>query len=310
MNTHSQRYDLLILGASGFIGARTAQTALAAGWRVAGTYRTRPLPPGVPGWQVDVCDQAAVTGLLNETRPRAVIHCVASYTPHSLDYDSQMEASAYSTRALVAALRALGALTLDTRIVFVSTNAVFSGKLGRPCAETDLPDPDNRRDAYRYYGLARREGERITLDGWPNSLVARTASVDGRDAWGQLNPRLQALVDALRSGRSFTRYVDRVISPTLVDAVVSGLLEVASPGFPLPQSTGRVLHLAGRQSLTDFDYAHQIAAHLGIPHPPVEEDHYLPPGAVGPYNIALDVSRTQALLQTRLPDVAQVLACL
>lgn len=305
--TYSQRYDLLILGASGFIGARTVQTALAAGWKVAGTYRTRPLPPGVPGWQVALCDPEAMTHLLRETRPRVVIHCAASYTPHSLDYDSQMEASAYSTQTLITALQSLA---LDTRIIYVSTNAVFSGKLGRPYTETDLPDPNDRHDTYRYYGLAHREGERLVLDNWPNSLVARTASVDGRDAWGELNPRLQALIDALRSGQPFTRYADRVISPTLVDAVVNGLLEIAAPGFPLPQATGRVLHLAGRQPITDFDYAHQIAARLGIPRPPIQADHYLPPGSVGTYNIALDVSRTQALLHTHLPDVAQLLTCL
>lgn len=304
MLTPGPRYDLLILGGSGFVGARLAQAAQQAGRSAACTHRTRPLPPGVPGWVVDLCDPAQVTALLRDTRPRAVIHCAVSYAPTHLDEAEQMASSAYSTRTLVDCLHALA---LDTRIVYVSTNAVFSGMLGRPCAETDRPDPEARHDQYRYYGLARRAGEITALEGWPDALVVRTASVDGFDAWGRLNPRLSAQVDLLRSGRPFSRYVDRVISPTLVDTLVQGLLEAAQPEFSLPQTTGRVLHLVGCEPLTDFDYAVKIAGRLGISQPPIQADHYLPPGAAGRYNIALDAAQTQALLRTRLLTVDQML---
>ena len=298
------RYDLLILGGSGFVGARAAQAAQSAGWSVACTHRTRPLPPGISGWQVDLCDRAQVTALLRETRPRAVLHCAVSYSPTHLEEAEQIASSAQSTRILVDALQNLA---LDTRIVYVSTNAIFSGMLGRPYTETIFPDPEARQDQYRYYGLARRAGETIALAGWPDTLVVRTASVDGFDAWGQLNPRLRAQVDLLRSGQSFSRYVDRVISPTLVDTLVQALLEVARPEFPLPKATGQLLHVAGCQPLTDFEYAVKIASHLGISQPPILADHYLPLGSAGLYNIALDVTQTQALLHTRLLTVDQML---
>lgn len=299
MQTPHPRFDLLILGGSGFVGARLALAARTAGMRVAGTHRTRALPPGIPGYAVDLCDLNAVTALLDETRPRVVVHCAVSYTPTSLDEATQMASSADSTRALTSALRAL---SLATRIVYVSTNAIFSGMHG-PYREADLPDPEVRQDAYRFYGLARRAGEIEVLTAWEDSIVARTASVDGLDASGELNPRMQATLGRLRSGQPYPRFVDRVISPTLVDSLVAALLEIARPEFALPQVTGRVLHLAGSQMLTDFEYARAIAAHLGIDGADIREDHYLPPGAPGQYNIALDVARTQTLLRTPFSDI-------
>lgn len=302
MHTSPPRCDLLILGGSGFVGGRLALAARDAGLTVAATHRSRPLPPGIPGYAVDLCDLAAVRGLLQATRPRTVVHCAVSYTPASLDEANQMASSADSARTLTAALRAIN---LATRILYVSTNAIFSGVNG-PYREIDRPDPEIRQDAYRFYGLGRRAGEIEVLSHWPDAIVARTASVDGLDAAGRLNPRMTATLERLRSGQPYPRYVDRVISPTLVDTLVAALLEIAQPAFPLPQATARVLHLSGVTALTDYQYAQALATYLGIP-ADIREDHYLPPGSAGSYNIALDVTQTQALLRTRLTGVDALL---
>jgi dTDP-4-dehydrorhamnose reductase len=236
-----------------------------------------------------------------------VIYCAVTFTPGTLDETTQFRVSVDGLRALIGVmkeLRAAGWLPA-CRLVYVSTNAVFSGLSG-PYHETGLPDPELRTDAYRAYGLARRAGEQVALAEWPDSLVARTANVDGYDAWGVLNPRLRGLVDALSAGKTLPRFVDRSISPTLVDNVAEALLEIASPGFALPAgrtTIGRVMHLAGCQPMTDYDYALRLARRLGVPETLVVPDHCLPPGSTGRYSIALDVAATQAFLRTRLLDV-------
>jgi dTDP-4-dehydrorhamnose reductase len=212
-----------------------------------------------------------------------------------------MRVSRDGVTALMAALRAE---RVDARLVYVSTNAVFSGRRG-PNREDDPPDPENRFDAYRFYGLARRAGEVAVLEGWADALVARTANVDGRDAWGEINPRLRSLIDPLRAGQPLPRYVDRWLSPTLVDAVAAGLVEVARADFALPR--GRVLHLAGREPITDFAYAQRLARHLGADPALVREDHYLPEGAPGRYDISLETAFTQSCVRTPLLDVDEML---
>ena len=294
--------DLLIIGGSGFIGARAAQSALRGGQSAACTYRSRPVPPGIPAYPLDLGDPAALRALLEQTQPRAVVYSVLSWDLAS--EERQMTASAGHLGLLI---DALADLRLPARLVYISTNAVFSGQRG-PSGEDDLPDPELRWDAYRFYGMARRAGERLALERWPETIVARTANVDGRDAWGALNQRLVSLIEPLRAGQPLPRFVDRILSPTLVDSIADGLVEISAPGFALPP--GRVLHIAGSEPVSDYQYARRLAARLGADPALVREDHYLPPGATGEYNIALDTRYTQSLLTTRLVGVEGLLAAL
>ena len=293
--------DLLIIGGSGFVGARTAQAAQCAGRSAACTYLHRPVPPGIPAYQFSAGDQAALRACLAATQPRAVIYCAIAW---ALDSEAeQMRVSAQGARDLIAALSSTAP---DARLVYVSTNAVFSGQHG-PYLESDLPDSDARTDLYRFYGMGRRAGEQLCLAEWPKTLVARTANVDGRDAWGQINPRLMSLIQPLRAGQALTRYSDRAISPTLVDNLAGALVEISQPDFALPEENKRVLHLAGSETVTDYQYAQRLAARLGCPPEQVQANHYLPAGSTGRYNISLDVGWTQSLLSTRLVGVDEML---
>jgi dTDP-4-dehydrorhamnose reductase len=291
--------DILILGASGFIGGRVAQAAKAAGKSAAGTALLRPLPEGVPGGALDVHDQPALVACLRACRPRALVYSILSWDLNSPE--AQTRASVDGLRAVMHALRgAYPAGDPAPRLVYLSTNAVFSGRPG-PHREDELPDPQNRRDAYRFYGAARRAGEDAALAEWPEALVARTANVDGRDAWGAINPRLAGLIAPLRAGQPLARFVDRVISPTLVDALAGALVEVCDPAFRPPP--GRILHLAGSQPATDYAYALRLAARLGVDPGLVREDYCVPP-----VDISLDVTETQRWLRARLPGVDGLLA--
>ncbi len=301
--------DFLIIGGSGFVGGRAAQAAQAAGLSVACTCLNRPAPPGIPAFRLDVTDSAALADLLSTCRPRAVIYSAVSYAPGDLERMSeteQMRVSAGGVRAVITALRSTG---IQARLVYISTNGVFSGNAG-PYNETDLPDPEIRFDRYRAYGLGRRAGEEIALNEWPQTIVARTAHVDGLDAWGTLNPRLQSTIDQLRAGQPISRFIDRTISPTLVDNLADALVEIAQPDFTggVRFQLPGILHLAGCQPITDYDFAILLTRKLGLPETLVQPDRYLPPGSPGSYNIALDVTFTRSLLRTPLLDVGAILS--
>lgn len=296
--------DILIIGGSGFIGARTAVLAQQSGQSVVCTHLHRPVPPGITAYPLTTDNEDAVRACLAETQPRAVIYCAIAWNLNS--ETEQMQVSLEGLRNVIRGLTA--ECTPQTRLVYISTNAVFSGQHG-PYTEHDLPDPQNRTDAYRFYGAGRRSGEIFALANWENTLVARTANVDGKDAWGKLNPRLLSLVEPLLAGNTISRYVDRSISPTLVDNLAQALVEVSQSSFSLPSNPDdRILHLAGREPMTDFVYAQHLAARLHLPTERILPDHLLPVGASEHYSIGLDVSYTQSLLHTKLLDVDEMLA--
>lgn len=289
--------DLLVIGGSGFVGSRLVQAALAGGLKTAYTYAQRPLELNAPAYPVDfLSDGQSLEDCLIAAHPRAVVHCAVQYPNDPAVHEP------VSLGSVERITRTLRALDEDTRLVYVSTNAVFDGWQGRAYRESDLPA--ERSDRYRAYGLYRRLGEQAALAGWPGgTIVARTAHVEGRDYAGAIYRRMAEIVDPLLAGQPVTRFNDRTISPTLVDTLAAALLELCQPACAFRG----VLHVAGTDSVTDYTYARRIAARLGADPNLVVPDHCLPEGETRAYNIALDVSLARHLLETPLDSVDQML---
>ena len=111
---------------------RSARQALAAGWAVGGTVLRRPCPvAGARAQRVDVRDGAAVRAAVARARPAAVVH-----TAYRQSGDGARETIVDGSAHAAGAARAAGA-----RLVHLSTDLVFSGRLGRPLTEDDEPDP-------------------------------------------------------------------------------------------------------------------------------------------------------------------------
>ena len=91
-----------------------------------GTFLTQ--EPECEAVRLDVRDEAAVEAVLRDVGPERVIH-----TAYVQDDDEVTLAAAAHVASAAAATRA--------RLVHVSTDAVLSGRLGRPYREGDRPDP-------------------------------------------------------------------------------------------------------------------------------------------------------------------------
>jgi dTDP-4-dehydrorhamnose reductase len=294
----AKRIDVLVIGGSGFVGSRLVQAAQAAGLCAAYTYARRPLELNAPAYPVNFLNGGTdIEDCLRASRPRAVVHCAVHY-PN--DPAIHQPVSLGSVERLTHTLRELDEAT---RLVYVSTNAVFSGWDGRAYRESDTPA--ERADRYRAYGLYRQLGEQAALTAWPaETIVARTAHVEGRDCAGQLHWRMAEIVDPLRAGQPVARFNDRTITPTRVDTLTAALLEMCQPGFAFRG----LLHVAGTEAVTDYSYAQRIAARLGADPALVQPDRSLPPEETRPYNIALDTALAQRVLATRLETLDEMLA--
>ncbi len=125
--------------------------------------------------------------------------------------------------------------------------------------------------------------------------------MDGWQINGKLYTRLAGLVESLQAAKPVTRFYDRYFSPTLVNNLVEALLEIIDPAF----SYRGVLHLAGSERITDFDYARKLAAWLGLPESLVRGESMAasPTMAAGPRGNSLDVTFSRSLLRTRLLEV-------
>jgi dTDP-4-dehydrorhamnose reductase len=288
--------DLLIIGGSGFVGAKTAQAAAEADYNVAYTYWSHRLSLPIRSYQVNLVERNTLEACINEARPRILIYC-------AVPRGGELLHRTVSVSGVQRTLTALNKISPSALFIYVSTNSVFSGRHAAN-RENDLPDPEVRFDAYRAYAITRAEGERETLTSWKNSIVVRTSNVDGRDIQGNLSPRLGTLVENLQKGQPVSRFTNRLISPTLVDNIVDAALELISDRF---QYRG-ILHVAGSQPLSDYDYTLCLARHLLLDEALVKMDQVETSSPTGILNISLDGSFTQSLLQTRLLNVEEQLA--
>lgn len=297
-----QDRTMLVIGGSGFIGGRLVAAA-SAGYRVAYTYLNHPLDFPATAYPVALDrDNGALENCLRAVQPQIVIYNAVPPFVYANGEDLHQK---ISVEGVYRTLNLLRKIIPEALFVYISTNMVFGSGRGL-YRELDTPDPELRYDPYRAYGLTKTAGEKITLQEWPNSLVARTSVVYGRDIQGKLYPRVAGQVESLQSGKTLVRFHDRYMSPTLVDNFVDALLETLEPNF---QYWG-VLHLAGSERVSDYQFACYLARQLkcdeGLVR--IESLNDSPTMAGSPPDTSLDTSFTQNLLRTPLLGVEAQLA--
>ena len=245
---------LHVTGASGYLGGALLR-----------------LVPGASVERVEVRDAAAVLRLLEELRPRTVIH-----TAYRQDGPGAREITVEGAENVARAAHAVGA-----RLVHLSTDVVFDGRKGAPYVEADAPSPVSA------YGRAKADAEARVAAAHPGALLVRTSLLYGGPG---LEPSRHEL--AARDVAA-TFFEDEIRSPVQVDDLASALLELAALDVAGP------LHVAGADDLSRADFAELIAGR------PVRRLS-APPGR--PLDCSLDSSRARSLLRTELRGARSVLA--
>ncbi|KAH6686353.1 RmlD substrate binding domain-containing protein [Plectosphaerella plurivora] len=144
----------LITGATGLLGRQVVRAFDKKSWTVKGTGYSR--ADGVSVFKADLGKSNEVEKLLDDVKPRVVVHCAAQRFPDKVDKDPE------ASKALnVTATRTLAGLCAarDILLIYISTDYVFSGKPGDAPYEADAtPRPTN------LYGQTKLDGERAVLD--------------------------------------------------------------------------------------------------------------------------------------------------
>jgi dTDP-4-dehydrorhamnose reductase len=200
---------LLVTGAAGMLGHRVVADAAARGWDVVGVD----LPDG------DLTDPLAATDLVEEHTPDAVIHCAAFV---DVDGAEEREDAARAVNVDASANIAAAAAMLGARIVAVSTDYVFDGKMParppRPYVESDPTSPLGA------YGRTKLAGEEAIAGHNPNHAIARTAWLFG--VGGKSFPDTMLQAGAARDEVAVV--TDQVGSPTWTGHLSPALLDLAA----------------------------------------------------------------------------------
>ncbi len=229
-----------VTGATGFLGSELLRLA-----------------PGASGERVEVRDASAVLALLERVRPDVVIH-----TAYRQDGEGAREIVVDGSENV-----ALAAVAVGARLVHLSTDVVFDGRMGRPYVEADLPCPCTE------YGRAKADAEARVGRAAPDALIVRTSLIVGGPGHEPSKHELVARDPAM------TFYDDEIRSPVQVGDLAAALLELAGLDVSGP------LNVAGTDDVSRAELAELVGGR------PVRRAP-APPGR--PLDCSLDSSRARA----------------
>jgi dTDP-4-dehydrorhamnose reductase len=237
------------------------------------------LNPGTAGIsgraQADVRDADAVAAALDVAAADAVIH--TAYIQDGPD--------ARSTNVDGSQVVARAAAERRLRLVHLSTDVVFSGKLERPLREDDPVDPITD------YGRTKADAEAAVMAAHPGAVLVRTSLV-----YGGATPSRQ---EQLALDPTLTFYDDELRCPVAAPDLAAAVLELAARS-----EISGPLHVAGPDAVSRLEFAQLVAAANGRD-PDAIRSACRPPDRPG--DLRLDCSRADALLATRMRGVREML---
>jgi GDP-4-dehydro-6-deoxy-D-mannose reductase len=187
-----QRPRLLLTGARGFVGAHVLAQA-------SGRFAQWDIVAAPPGW--DIRDMSAVSSLVEEVRPTAVLHLAAqSFVPKS--FQDPAETFDINLGGTLRMLQSLKAIAFRGRLLYVSSADIYGA-----VPDSDLPVDESRWPEPRSpYGVSKFAAEQLCLQ-WHRTegldiVIARPFNHvgPGQDSRFVL-PALARQVVAIREGR-------------------------------------------------------------------------------------------------------------
>lgn len=270
---------ILVLGSSGMLGRRILER-----WdhRACGLTRR----------QVDITEAVAVHRVLRDMKPNIVINC-AAFT--SVDKCEAMDLNELTANSRGPEIVASACAEINSRLIHISTDYVFSGDANRANREDDATEP---RTAY---GRSKLIGEQAVQRIAHNSVVLRTSWLYGPQGPSFLHSMLRILADPSLPPAPIVN--DQIGNPTSTDVIVSAIDTIIRSDFR------GIIHASCEGETSWFGFAERIRTQYSLPRNirPCSSAEF-PRPAQRPINSRLDKTRWRSLGFSPLPHWHDALA--
>jgi dTDP-4-dehydrorhamnose reductase len=269
---------LLITGGSGYLGQHLVKL-VATEWPGDFLYTTFSADPlGLPqGATLDLRDGPAVTRLVSDFAPDAIIHTAGSNrTP------DMVAVIVEGTRHIVEAVK-------GARLIHLSTDSIFDG-MRAPYDESAAAAP------LHDYGRAKAAAEAIVRE-HPDAVIVRTSLIYGLE---EMDNGTAWMAEALRAGRPVTLFSNQRRNPVWVETLSRTCLELVGHRYR------GVLNVAGRQVMTRAAFGLRMLDWWGV----TERDTLTvieDTSGKWPLDCEMDVRLAARLLRTPLSGVDEVM---
>ena len=288
---------IFITGVCGQLGHDVVNNAVARGLEAFGSD-IHPVYSGVadgsavtsaPYVQLDITDKDAVSAVIEEIRPDAIIHC-AAWTAVDAAEDEENKEKVHKINALGTQYIADAAKAVDAKMLYLSTDYVFDGKGERPW------EPDDKCYApLNVYGQSKLDGELAVSGTLDKYFIVRIAWVFG------LNGKnfIKTMINVGKTHDTVRVVNDQIGTPTYtldLSRLLVDMIETEKYGYYHATNEG------GYISWYDFcvEFYKQYGLTTNVI--PVTTEEYGLSKAARPENSRLDKSKLVEAGFTPLPD--------
>jgi len=278
---------LLIVGASGFLGANLVMELVGGGTDLHGIFWSNRIQvKGLRSLRVDIREKADLAGCIREINPGCIVNSAALANVDTCQSHSR-NATAVNEEAVVSMAEA--AAEIDAHLIQISTDSVYSGKEG-PHREEDVPEPVN------VYAQTKLNAEnRLRCVPGLSWTILRTNFF----GWNAQNSSKLAewILHTLESGETVPGFRDVFFSPLLVNHLAGILRQV------IKKRVVGLYNLGCEGVCSKYQFACRVAEVFGY-----DPDRILPTlvaekniTAKRPLNTAMDSSKIKGILNIDLP---------
>jgi len=242
-----EKKKILITGASGFLGYHLLRSAYAKGFEVYGLFNSGTISfEHSTNLQLDLRNYIDMGNVIDDIEPDIVIHTAALTDANLCQTNKEL-----SHELNVEVTRNLAGICCDYQVpfVFTSTDLVFDGTKGN-YIEEDQTNP------LMIYGehklLAEKEVERV----YPAALIVRCPLMFGALEASSKN-YFSNFVKALRENKHSKLFYDEYRSVCGAKSIAEGILHLC-------EEVSGVVHLAGPERVSRYDFGIAIADALGL----------------------------------------------
>ena len=232
---------LLVLGGSGLVGSSFINTSK-TDYDIIFSYNTNKIKiPNTQSFQIDLLDDNKIEKIIENYNPDVVIHTIAHSSVDLCETDHNVADILHvdMTKKI-----ANTCASINSKLIFLSTDAVFEGQLNKKYCENDIPNPIN------YYGKTKLEAEKIVLNASINNVVLRTSVIYGFHKKSRFT---NWILDYLKDGKSVDPFSDQFNTPTLIDDLVQVILKI------IDKDISGLYHATGKTCLNRYQFAILLA---------------------------------------------------
>lgn len=242
--SNSSRPRLLVIGATGFVGAHVARAGqqhfdVVAGSRQAGGEASYV--------SIDIANADSVRAAFDAVQPTAVIltAALADIDRCEREQDVAERINYHGPRLVAEECRRRGA-----RLVFTSTDAVFDGLL-KVYPEDAVPTPVN------FYGRTKARAELAIAEILPTAAIVRVSLVLGRGVRPGTNSYVDKLATSFAAGQQVVTPTFEYRNPIDVGTLAAILVDLAG------REAAGIFHVGASDKIVRYELARRIAMALG-----------------------------------------------